>query len=299
MTFRCKLCGSSRHGRIYTLGAEPRYQAAACSRCALFQDLYDWTAAPPPTVTTLFDVDSEDWVSEAEMAAHAAKGARFAERLDRIRRLAGAHVLDIGCGEGHFLHECVRRGARATGLEFRAASARHAGERCGIADVRSAPLGDRTVWPDREFDVVCSLDVIEHVHDLGTFFEDCVRVLRPGGWMLHATPGADSITHRLGRVASLLGASGIAGTLTNVQYVADLAGGPHVHLMGRRQVDWVARRHGFVARCEYVPSYSYSDRHYAAVVPQLRILPRPVGALAFAVVRRVIRNKLVFWAKRN
>jgi len=48
-----------------------------------------------------------------------------------------------------------------------------------------------------------------------------------------------------------------------------------------------------------VPSYSYSDRHYAAVVPQLRWLPRSVGALAFAGVRRMIRNKLVFWATRE
>jgi SAM-dependent methyltransferase len=296
MRFSCKLCRSSRHGRVYTLGADPSYEAAACSGCGLFQDLYDWTAAPPPAVTTQLDVDSGDWVSEAEMEAHAAKGVEFATRLERGGRLSGARVLDVGCGEGHFLRECVRRGARATGLEFRLASVRYAQERCGIEDVRTAPLEDRSAWPDAEFDVVCSLDVVEHVHDLGTFFEQCVRVLRPGGIMLHATPGADSLTHRLGRAASLLGAGGIAGTLTNVQYVSDLLGGPHVHLMGRRQVAWLAKRHRLDARCEYVPSYSYSDRHYAAVVPELRWMPRSMGALAFRVVRKVIRNKLVFWA---
>ena len=299
MGFVCKLCRSDRHGRVHVLGAKPRYEAAACSSCGLFQDLYDWMAAPPPVLTRELDTESNDWVSESEMDAHAAKGAEFAARLERAVPMTGARVLDVGCGEGHFLRECARRGAHATGLEVRLASVRYARERCGIADVRSAPLEDRSTWPDCEFDAVCSLDVVEHVHDLGAFFEHCVRVLRPGGLMLHATPGADSITHRLGRVASLVGAGGIAGTLTNVQFVSDLLGGPHVHLMGRRQVDWLAKRHRLQARSEYVPSYSYSDHHYAAVVPQLRWLPRSAGALAFAAVRRVIRNKLVFWATRE
>jgi SAM-dependent methyltransferase len=165
--------------------------------------------------------------------------------------------------------------------------------------VRTAPLEDRVVWPDSEFDVVCSLDVVEHVHDLGTFFESCLRVLKPGGVMLHATPGADSMTHHLGRLASRLGASGLAGTLTNVQYVADLLGGPHVQLMGRRQVEWLARHHRLMVESEYVPSYSYSDGHYAAVVPQLRWMPRSIGVRVFAMVRRTVRNKLVFWATRE
>jgi SAM-dependent methyltransferase len=297
VNFSCKLCRSSRHERVFRLGTSPRYLAAACSECGLFQVLYDWSLAPSPSPTTELDVESDDWVSEAEMDAHAVKGAEFASRIEREGRLSGAAVLDIGCGEGHFLAECSRRGAaRVAGLEFRLASVRYAQERCGIPDVRTAALHDRGQWPDKEFDVVCSLDVVEHVHDLGAFFEHCLRVLRPGGIMLHATPGSDSMTHRLGRIASRLGAGGLAATLTNVQYVNDLRGGPHVHLMGRRQVEWLAQRHGLRVRCEYVPSYSYSDHHYAAVVPQLRWMPRPAGALVFAAVRRTIRNKLVFWA---
>ena len=187
--FRCKLCSSDRHRHVHTFGGSQRYQAAACAECGLFQDLYDWTAAPPAAMTTELDVESSDWVSPAEMDAHAAKAVEFATRLEREGRLAGAAVLDVGCGEGHFLQECARRGARVTGLEFRFASVRYAHEHCGVGDVRSAPLDDPSVWPDGEFDLVCSLDVVEHVHDLGAFFEHCLRVLRPGGYMLHATPG--------------------------------------------------------------------------------------------------------------
>lgn len=300
MTFQCKLCRSDRHGRVYAFGAERRYEAAACAGCGLFQVLYDWAAAPPPSVTTVLDVTSRDWVSDAEMAAHAAKAREFATRLERTGRLADAVVLDIGCGEGHFLEACRLRGAqRAVGQEFRRASIHYARERCGVADVRGLPLEDHSVWPDGEFDLVCSFDVIEHVHDLGAFFEQCLRVLRPAGLMFHATPGSDSVTHQLGRIASRLGARGMAGMLCNVQAVDDLLGGPHVHLMGRRQVEWLGNRHGLGVKSEYIPSYSYSDRHYAAVVPQLRWLPRPLGALAFRSIRGTVRNKLLFQAERR
>ncbi|MEO5617925.1 MAG: class I SAM-dependent methyltransferase [Candidatus Eisenbacteria bacterium] len=299
MSFRCKLCRADRHGRVFTLGSRPQYQAASCSECGLFQALYDWTAAAPPAVTKVLEAESGDWVSDAEMEAHAAKAHEFAARLEREGRVAGATVLDIGCGEGHFLQECARRGAaRVVGQEFRLAPIRYARDHCGVADVRTAPLEDGSAWPDGEFDVVCSLDVVEHVHDLRGFFEQCLRVMRPDGYMLHVTPGSDSITHHLGRIASRLGAGGIAGTLTNVQHVSDLMGGPHVHLMGRRQVAWLAERHHLVAASEYVPSYSYSDGHYAAVVPQLRWMPRAIGTQVFRGVRRVIRNKLVFGMTR-
>ncbi len=300
VSFRCKLCRGTRHGRTYALGLAQRYEAAFCRSCGLFQVLYDWTAAPAPALTTALDVEAEDWVSEAVMSAHAEKARSFAAALPRQGWLRDAAVLDVGCGEGQFLEECAARGARrVTGQEFRAASVRYARERSGVADVRTAPLEDRAVWPDAEFDLVCSFDVIEHAHELGAFFEHCLRVLRPGGRMFHATPGCDAVTSWLGRLASRLGARGLAGTLSNVQFVSDLLGGPHVHLMGCRPVAWLAARHGLATRARYVPSYSYSDRHYAAVVPELRWLPRPLGTLAFRLARHTVRNKLVFEAERR
>ncbi|MBI1797662.1 MAG: class I SAM-dependent methyltransferase [Candidatus Eisenbacteria bacterium] len=300
MTFRCKLCGGDRRGRPYALGARAyRFAAADCDACGLFQVLYDWSAAPPHGVTTMHDVASPDWVSDAEMEAHALKATDFASRLEALGSLSAASVLDIGCGEGHFLAACVERGARrVVGQEFRLASIRYARERCGIADVRSAPLEDVDVWPDATFDRVCSFDVIEHVHDLRAYFDQCLRVLKPNGLMFHATPGSDSITHRVGRLLSRLGAGGPAATLCNVQFVSDMVGGPHVHLMGRRSVGWLSVRENLVVHAEYVPSYSYSDRHYAAMLPQLRWLPREIGARAFGAVRHTIRNKLLFWARR-
>lgn len=299
--FRCKLCGGTLHRRAHVLGAPPRtFRAASCADCGLFQVLYDWSAAPPPRATSDLDDASEDWAGEREMAAHWDKARAFAAMLQKERPLFGATVLDVGCGHGHFLRECAQRGAsRVVGMEFRADSIAYARERCHVSDVRSAPLEDRQVWRDGEFDLVCSFDVAEHVHDLGSFLAHSLRVLRPGGMMFHATPGSDSITHRVGRAASRLGARGIASTLCNVEYVSALTGGPHVHLMGKRQVAWFARRHGLKQEVRYVSSYTYSDWHFARSVPQLRWLPRPIAARVFKLARGIVRNKMVFWARRR
>jgi len=299
VVFSCKLCRCGRHGRAYALGGRRPYAAAACAECGLFQVLYDWTLAPPLRVTTAFDEASEEWTSEAEMTAHADKARTFASWLEEQGWLSGATVLDIGCGHGHFLQECTRRGAhRVVGLEVRLASIAYAREHCGVSEIRSAGLDDRATWPDAEFDLAVSFDVLEHVHDLASVLNNCLRILKPNGVMFHATPGSDSITHQAGRVASRAGARVMASTLCNVEYVSALTGGPHVHLMGRRQVAWFATRHGLESHTHYVPSYTYSDRHYAATVPQLRWLPRPLGALAFRLARGIIRNKMVFWAHR-
>lgn len=304
MIFRCKLCRSDRPGSTYALAENGPYEALTCGDCGLFQVLYDWTASPPPRVTLAYDAPTSEWVfSDADQSAHAAKANDFADRLAATGRLAGAAVLDIGCGHGHFLEACKQRGAKhVAGQEFRQSSIEYARDHCGVHDVRSAPLSDRDVWPDAEFDIVCSFDVAEHVHDLEGFFEECLRVLKPNGFMFHATPGADSASHRLGRLFSRLGALNLAGLLCNVEPVRqpkDLDGGPHVHLMGRRQVEWLADRHALKVRSVYVPSYSYSDEHYAGVIPQLRWMPRAIGALVFKAVRYTVRNKLLFSAART
>jgi hypothetical protein len=89
----------------------------------------------------------------------------------------------------------------------------------------------------------------------------------------------------------------LAGVLCNVD--APDVGGGHVSMLGLRQVKWLERSFSIdVVRAEYVSSYSYSNEHYAAFVPFLRSLPKPIGTALFARVRATVKNKLVFLARR-
>lgn len=300
--FVCKLCHHERVGKTYVLrwGEEPPFDAGVCGACGLFQTLYDWRDAVERQADAELDLSEAgpEWSSEQELAANAEKARFFAEALAKRGWVQGKRVLDIGSGHGFFLQACRELGAaQVTGQEFFRDRDLRYSRHLGLDDVRTAPFSDLAVWPANEFDLVCSFDVVEHIHDLQAFFSDCLRVARPGGFLYHATPGADSLSHRLGRLMAGAGIRRLATPLCNVQPVKDPFGGPHVSIMGLRQLEWLESRCPFsVAETAYVNSYSYSDEHYAGLLPGLKSLPRPLGARLFGVVRAVVRNKLVFAA---
>jgi SAM-dependent methyltransferase len=107
----------------------------------------------------------------------------------------GRDVLDAGCGVGYgsaFLAEAARR---VVGVDRDQAAIAYARERYGGANVefRVGDLLDLDL-PDQSFDVVCSFETIEHVHDVDAFLRQMVRVLRRGGVFLVSTPQAGRTT---------------------------------------------------------------------------------------------------------
>ena len=46
------------------------------------------------------------------------------------------------------------------------------------------------------YDFVCSFQVLEHVVDVHSFIEDCLKCLRPGGRLIISVPAADSFISR-------------------------------------------------------------------------------------------------------
>ena len=311
--FECKLCRSGAIARSWVLErpwkGRGRYVAVECGGCGLVQNLYDWRLAVRVQQEERHNILDRRhdalWDSSAELDANEDKAREFSTDLDALGLVKGRKILEVGCGKGLFLRACRDLGAaQVTGQDFfNKRPLDFARDELGLADLRRVGFEDRAAWPDGEFDVVCSFDVVEHVHDLLDFFEQCLRVLKPGGVLYHATPGSDSVSNRVGR--ALVGHFGsvrklrTTGTsLVNLQDDDNFRGGAHVSLLGVAQVAWIASHFGLTTlKAEYVSSYTYSNRHYAALIPGLRKLPAAVGAAAFAGVRRVVRNKQVFAAQ--
>jgi 2-polyprenyl-3-methyl-5-hydroxy-6-metoxy-1,4-benzoquinol methylase len=314
--FICKLCHGTEAARSYRLQRHNKitrpFTAAICARCGLFQDVYDWREAARIQESRKLELVDRvvpqaklEAELEAELPASRAKARAFAHALDELGLVRGKRILDIGCGRGQFLDECRALGARSvTGQEFfRPTVIDYAKNESSIDDIRVVPFEDRDWWPDGEFDVVCSFDVLEHVHDLGALFDEAIRVAKPGGVLFHATPGSDSITNRVGRLAvsRMGGVKPIRTTgtwLCNLQLDHHFRGGAHVSLMGRRSLAWLVSQSGLtLEQCYYTASYTHSNQRYAEGAPGLNALPAPVGRAMFAVVRRLVRNKLVFLAR--
>jgi 2-polyprenyl-6-hydroxyphenyl methylase/3-demethylubiquinone-9 3-methyltransferase len=106
------------------------------------------------------------------------------------RPLAGLRVLDIGCGGGLLSEPLARLGAAVTGIDPSArniAAARlHAAEDELPIDYR-VETAEALAAGGAKFDVVLTMEVIEHVADRAAFLGACVALLAEGGQLVLAT----------------------------------------------------------------------------------------------------------------
>ena len=96
-----------------------------------------------------------------------------------------AQVLDAGCGGGGQLPALAALG-EVTGLEPAAEAAEVANAR-GAGKVVQGTI-EQLPFPDDSFDLITSLDVIEHTDDDILALRELLRVIRPGGWLVLTVP---------------------------------------------------------------------------------------------------------------
>jgi 2-polyprenyl-3-methyl-5-hydroxy-6-metoxy-1,4-benzoquinol methylase len=113
--------------------------------------------------------------------------ARGLELIDRGNR----RVLDVGCGSGGFLALAKQMGWNCFGVEVDAVAADVA-RRQGVT-VLSKEVGQLDGQYADFFDAVTLSHVIEHVFNPVATLRECLRVVRPGGYIWIETPNIDSI----------------------------------------------------------------------------------------------------------
>lgn len=95
------------------------------------------------------------------------------------RALAGATVVDVGCGPVQFSEAFRRAGAHYVGIDVDV----HASDAAVPGHAVSA-RGEHLPFADGSADVVLSSNVMEHVPHPGVVGQEMIRVARPGGLVL-------------------------------------------------------------------------------------------------------------------
>ena len=201
----------------------------------------------------------------AEERANAGLHAQVAQKVQALMPARNASMLDVGCGSGALLQRLAALGyGNLCGLDIAPPTAQGAADsavryiECDL-DACVTPL------PAQSVDLALSIEVFEHVENLGSLLDELARVLAPQGLLLATTPNLHSLESRLRWL--------LTGRLKQFDAIGDPT---HVNPLFLFPLDRVLRRHGL----ELVQSWGFPlDGSSPTSRPGLRAMARALRVL--------------------
>jgi 2-polyprenyl-3-methyl-5-hydroxy-6-metoxy-1,4-benzoquinol methylase len=142
---------------------------------------YDWhnEIAAPRFSAPWFDAIDQRFIASARLYGNDQKPF---DRIIPFDRLAGADVLEIGCGMGLHTELMSSAGARVTAIDLSPTSVEATTKRLALKGLPGRVLesdAESLPFPDKSFDFVWSWGVIHHSSRTGRVVREIARVCRP------------------------------------------------------------------------------------------------------------------------
>ena len=113
------------------------------------------------------------------------------EYIDRLVKLAGKNVLDVGCGGGILAESMAAKDAKVTGLDMGEAPLKvaelHLLESGLEVDYKHISVEELAEQQPASFDVVTCMEMLEHVPDPSSVIRACAKLVKPGGHLFFST----------------------------------------------------------------------------------------------------------------
>jgi SAM-dependent methyltransferase len=183
-TSPCAVCGQNKPDmfRIWFDGYLKLYRCLQCGFIAQY---------PGPGYSTIVtdyeDAYSLDFVDQGNEFMYPHRRTTFQDLVYRIIKLnTGKKILDIGCGDGHFLYLCGLKGFDCHGVEDSKDLLSYAASKTGAKIVKG--LYSREMFPPESFDIITLIQVLEHIPDPVYALETARYHLRENGILIIEVP---------------------------------------------------------------------------------------------------------------
>jgi len=114
-----------------------------------------------------------------------------ANYIDRHSPVAGRRLVDVGCGGGILAEAMAQRGATVTGIDMGEAplsvAKLHLQESGVEVDYQQSTAEQLAEREAGSFDIVCCLEMLEHVPDPAAVISACAQLAQPGGSLYFST----------------------------------------------------------------------------------------------------------------
>ncbi len=192
----CPACGASEmrthlQDKDYTV-SKNTFNIVRCAACDLL-----FTNPRPEAEQASYFYQSENYISHSNTQKgfinklyHAIRKITLKQKTNLIQgeQKGTKNLLDIGCGNGHFLHACQQDGWNTFGMELDPETA-----------ARAAALTGQSIFPnlqaipeEPQFELISLWHVLEHVYEIDAYFEFFKKRINPGGKLLLALPNSKS-----------------------------------------------------------------------------------------------------------
>ncbi len=192
---------------------------------------------------------------------------RYEELLDQFEPYRRTNkLLDIGCGDGHFLEVAKLKGWNVFGTEYTA-------EACNPARVKGIVMHEgliQSYTSENDFDVITSFEVLEHITDITEHTVAIQHLLRRGGLFYFTTPNFNSFSRKW-----LGGKWKIIEYPEHLTYFTTDSSEKLLVQAGLQKLNIIST--GITLR-----QFPNEDKHYAATEEQFRSSIESSGGLRFA-----------------